>query len=205
MTIIKVCGITEERDALEAVHLGVDAVGFVFSKKSPRAVSPREAARIGSKLPPFVARVGVFIDEPADAVADAVYAAGLTTLQFHGSETPDYCRRFTLSWYKTFRLGSGFDPERLSLYACSTCFLEVPESGSAMEAFQAARYGRIILGGALAPMDVGPAIEAVRPYAVDASHGVEFAPGKLDIDKLEAFVEAVRQADTRLRLFDRRD
>ena len=119
MTRIKVCGITDERDALEAVHLGVDAVGFVLSKTSPRFIAPREAGRIGSRLPPFVARVGVFADEPPAQVADAIYAAGLTALQFQGSETPGYCRRFPLAWYKSFALGPGFDPERLSEYSCT--------------------------------------------------------------------------------------
>lgn len=204
MTRIKVCGLTEERDAIEAVHLGVDAIGFVFWRRSPRFIPPRDAGRIASKLPPFIAKVGVFVDEPADAVMDAVYAAGLTALQFHGDEPPDYCRRFMLSWYKAFRVGPKFEPESLAAYSCTTYLLDGAagelRGGSGVNAdWERARastsYGRIILAGGLVPETVRSGIEAVRPYAVDVSSGVEFAPGKKDIDRLESFVRAVRSAD----------
>ena len=204
MTRIKLCGITEERDAVEAAHLGVDAVGFVFWKQSPRYVSPREAARIAAKLPPYMARVGVFVNEPASAVMDAAETAGLTTLQFHGDETPEYCRMFVMSWYKAFTSGPAFVPESLSRYACTTYLIDGPAgeqrggSGRAADwtAAAAARsYGRIILSGGLTAENVAAAIQAVRPYAVDVSSGVEVVPGKKDIDRLEAFVAAVREVD----------
>ena len=209
MTKIKVCGITEERDAIEAVLLGVDAIGFVFWKGSPRYIAPRDAGRIVSKLPPFVACVGVFVDESPAAVMDAVYAAGLTAIQLHGEESPDQCRRYTVSWYKAFRAGEGFDPSILGAYACTTFLLDGPagemRGGSGREADRAAAraaraFGNIILAGGLRPGTVGGAIETVRPYAVDVSSGVEVVPGKKDIDKLEAFVSAVRAADDRIRI-----
>lgn len=204
MTRIKVCGITEERDAIEAVHLGVDAVGFVFWRRSPRFINPRDAGRIAAKLPPFITKVGVFVDEAADVVMDAVYAAGLTALQFHGDESPDYCKHFTVNWYKAFPVGPEFDPAVLASYACTTYLLDGPagaeRGGSGMaadwgRAGAAASYGRIILAGGLTPQTVRSSIEVVRPYAVDVSSGVEVVPGKKDIDKLEAFVRAVRSAD----------
>jgi len=208
MTKIKVCGITEERDAIEAVLLGVDAIGFVFWKSSPRYIEPREAGRIVTKLPPFVACVGVFVDESPSTVMDAVYAAGLTALQLHGDEKPADCRRYTVSWYKAFRAGKGFDPAILGTYACTTYLLDGPagemRGGSGREAdwgaARAARaFGNVILAGGFGPDNVGRAIDAVRPYAVDVSSGVEVVPGKKDIDKLEAFVTAVREADERIR------
>jgi phosphoribosylanthranilate isomerase len=207
VTKIKVCGITEERDAIEAVHFGVDAVGFVFWKRSPRYISPREAGRIAAKLPPFVTRVGVFVDETPDAVMDAVYAAGLTALQFHGEETPEQCRRFTVSWYKAFPMGPDFDPESLSRYACTTYLLDGPAgearggSGRVADwtaASAARRFGRIILAGGLDPGNVAEAIETARPYAVDVSSGIEVVPGKKDIDKLEELVTRVRDTDATL-------
>jgi len=201
---IKVCGITEERDAVEAAHLGADALGFVFWRGSPRYIAPREASRIAVKLPPFIARIGVFVDESPEAVLDAADAAGLTALQFHGSETPEYCRRFTVGWYKAFPAAPGFDPDVLARYACTTYLLDGPAgkahggSGRAADwtAAAAARsYGRIILSGGLTAENVGAAIAAVRPYAVDVSSGVEVVPGKKDIDRLEAFITAVRHTD----------
>jgi phosphoribosylanthranilate isomerase len=209
MTKIKVCGITEERDAIEAVLLGVDAIGFVFWKPSPRYITPREAGRIAAKLPPFVTRVGVFVDEVPAAVMDAVYAAGLTALQLHGDEKPEECRRYTLSWYKAFRAGPGFDPDVLATYACTTYLLDGSagemRGGSGMSAdwgaARAARsFGNVILAGGLRPDNVRDAIATVRPYAVDVSSGVEVVPGKKDIDKLEAFVTRVREADERIRI-----
>lgn len=209
MTKIKVCGITEERDAIEAVLLGVDAIGFVFWKHSPRYIPPREAGRIAAKLPPFVTRVGVFVDEAPAAVMDAVYAAGLTALQLHGDEKPEECRRYTVSWYKAFRAGTGFDPDVLATYACTTYLLDGPagelRGGSGLSAdWSAARaarsFGNVILAGGLRPDNVAEAVETVRPYAVDVSSGVEVVPGKKDIDKLEAFVTRVREADERMRI-----
>ena len=208
MTKIKVCGITEERDAIEAVLLGVDAIGFVFWKGSPRYIAPRDAGRIAAKLPPFVTPVGVFVDEPRGSVMDTVYAAGLASVQLHGDETPEECRPYTVNWYKAFRAGEGFDPDILSAYACTTYLLDGPagemRGGSGLTAdWSAARaarsFGNVILAGGLRPDNVGGAIEAVRPYAVDVSSGVEVVPGKKDIDKLEAFVAEVRAADARIR------
>jgi phosphoribosylanthranilate isomerase len=214
MTKIKVCGITEERDAIEAVLLGADAIGFVFWKKSPRYIAPREAARIAAKLPPFVTRVGVFVDESPTVVMDAVYAAGLTALQLHGDESPEECRRYTMNWYKAFRVDRGFDPDVLATYACTTYLLDGPagdlKGGSGAQAdWNAARaalsFGRVILAGGLRAENVRAAIESVRPYAVDVSSGVEVVPGKKDIDKLEAFVGEVRAADETIRLAEAGD
>ena len=200
MTRIKVCGITDERGAIEAVHLGADAIGFVLARGSPRYVPPREAGRIGGRLPPFVARVGVFEDQPGDEVAEAIHAAGLNCLQFQGSESPEYCRRFQAVWWKTFPLGPSFDPLALARFACTSYFLAAPADAEPNweQARPAGRYGRVILGGGLTPENVSRAVWGARPYAVDASIGVEFAPGRPDIDRLEEFIRRVRETDGRL-------
>jgi phosphoribosylanthranilate isomerase len=206
MTRIKVCGITDEGDALEAVHLGVDALGFDFRKGSPRLIAPRDASRIVSKLPPFLARVGVFADEAPDQVLSTAEIADLTVLEFRGEESPEFCRRFPLRWYKGFRARRGFDPAVLTRWACTTYLIEVvgedgadgPGSAACAAAASAARYGRVILSGGLTAENVGDAIAAARPYAVDVSAGIEIVPGKKDIDRLEAFIENVRATDARL-------
>jgi phosphoribosylanthranilate isomerase len=197
MTRIKVCGITDERDAIEAVHLGADAIGFVLAPRSPRYLPPREAGRIGGRLPPFVARVGVFEDQPAAEVAEAIHAAALTCVQFQGREPAEYCRRFPITWWRAFDFGPGFDPAALAEFPCTTYLLAArsPARGDWSLARAAGRYGRIILGGALTPEEVGAAVREARPYAVDAAAGVEFTPGKPDIDRLESFIQAVREAD----------
>jgi phosphoribosylanthranilate isomerase len=184
-------------------------VGFVFWKGSPRYIAPRDAGRIVTKLPPFVACVGVFVDESPAAVMDAVYAAGLTAVQLHGDETPDECRRHPVSWYKAFA------PERDSIprssgrtrarRTCSTDRRARCAAGAAGKRTGARRArpgpsGTSSWRGGLRPDNVGRAIDAVRPYAVDVSSGVEVVPGKKDIDKLEAFVTAVREADERIRI-----
>ena len=206
---IKVCGITDERDAIEAVYLGVDALGFVFSPGSPRTVTARQAAAISSKLPPFVARVGVFSDEKPQAIVETADSARLTAVQLHGDEPPAACRCLPLPWYKAFRMTPGFALERLSNYACTAYLIEGDpgERGSGASpradwdlARAASRYGRVILSGGLTASNVERAIEHVRPYAVNVSGGVEFRPGVKDIEQLELFVAAVRRTEQSLAL-----
>lgn len=198
MARIVVSGITEERDALEAIALGADALAFVLSESSARCISPREAGRIALRLPPLLVRVGVFIDESAGRAAEAIWAAGSQVLQFEGGEPPDFCRKFSQPWIKSFALTPAFDPVVLARYGCTTYRLAVGPgavSGACWDAAaEASRFGRIILGGALAAKDLPEALARARPYAVEASESVEFAPGKIDIDRLEEFVLAARGA-----------
>src|SRR3989338_11396702 len=94
MVRVKICGITNEENALLAADLGAWALGFVFYKKSPRYISPSKARKIIEELPPFVVPVGVFVNQREGAVKDIINFCGIRTLQFHGDETPMYCRRF---------------------------------------------------------------------------------------------------------------
>ncbi len=207
--LVKVCGITEERDAIEAALLGVDAVGFHFSEDSPRRIDPEEARRIVERLPAFVARVGVFAGEPLIRVLEIARKVGLTALQIDGDETPAYCESLRpAAWYKTLRVRPAFSSDAFEGYACTTFLLDWSQAGGApgdlgIPAWRHARafsvHGRILISGGLDPANVETAIEEARPYGVDATSGIEVAPGKKNLDRLEDFVEAVRRAERRLR------
>jgi phosphoribosylanthranilate isomerase len=205
---IKVCGIVDEREAVECVHLGVDAVGFHFWPESPRAVTPRVARRIVERLPVFVAKVGVFVDEEPARIRQIGREVGLTVAQLHGDEPPDDCESLApLAWIKAFRVGPAFSGENLARYACTTYLLDAwrPERpGGATERFdwrrarRLALHGKIVIAGGLDPGNVATAIEEAEPYAVDVASGVEMVPGRKDLDRVEAFVQAVRRAESAL-------
>jgi len=198
---IKVCGITNERDAMEAVYLGVDAIGFDFRVGAPRAITSRQAAQIGARLPPFVTRVGVFADQPASAIVEAVDTVRLGAVQLSGREPPATCARLPVPWYKGIRLSAGFPLDFLSEYPCTAFLLDCratdPSARKALWglARAAGRYGRIVLGGGLDPSALPEAIDGVRPWAVDLVDEAEVAPGVKDIDRLEAIVRAIRQEE----------
>jgi phosphoribosylanthranilate isomerase len=203
---IKICGITNLEDALIAVGAGADALGFVFAAGSPRRVTPDTAARIAGRLPPFVARVGVFVNESAEKVRETAALCGLDTLQFHGCETPAFCREFApLKVCKAFRVESAASLESLPDYPVDAWLLDsfVPgQAGGTGAVFNwdlaaaAQRHGRpLVLAGGLTPGNVAQAIEQVRPYAVDVSSGVEAAPGRKDPARVIAFCEAVRRSE----------
>ena len=206
--VVKVCGITEERDAIEAVHLGVDALGFHFWPQSPRYVEPAAVRRIVERLPAFVHRVGVFVNDPLIRVLEVAREAGLTAIQFHGEEIPSLCAAVApMPWIKAVRVGPAFDPDALSRYATTTYLLDgrreaTDVAGGAAFEWRRARawsvFGNLVIGGGLDPTNVAMAIEDARPYGVDVVSGVEILPGKKDLDRLELFVEAVRRAERRI-------
>lgn len=209
MTKIKICGITNLSDALYAVELGVDALGFIFSE-SPRKIEPAQAKKIIAQLPPFVSAVGVFVNETLSLVTEIAQFCSLNAIQLHGDENPEYC--FSLLPFKiikAFRIGVEDDLKKLLEYKeVTNCFL--------LDSFVCgANYGgtgisfnwklakkakeivnkRIILAGGLTPENVKEAIQMCRPYAVDVCSGVEEKPGKKDFTKLKEFVEAVRNTN----------
>lgn len=201
MTRVKVCGITRAEDALRAADLGVDALGFVFHAKSPRYVHPQEAAEIIRVLPPFVAAVGVFVDCPFDQINAVVTECALTAVQLHGNETPDFCNRFRVKVIKAFRVRGDRLPPEIARYRADANLLDtfvegMPGGTGATFSWEAAReakrYGRVILAGGLNCGNIRNAIEAVRPYAVDVSSGVEKAPGRKDPKRLAEFVSEAK-------------
>ncbi len=205
--VIKVCGITEERDAHEAIHLGVDALGFDFREDSPRAIDPELARRIVDRLPVFVAKVGVFANAPLIRVLETARRAGVGVLQFHGDETPATCTAASpYPWLKAFRLGGDFDPGDLGAYPCTTYLVDArgaarPPVAPPFEWRRArnwSMYGRIVIAGEFELAPLGMTIEDARPYGIDLLAEVEIAPGKKDLDRLELYVGAVRRAERRI-------
>jgi phosphoribosylanthranilate isomerase len=206
MTVrIKICGIMNKEDALAAAHFGADALGFVFAT-SPRKVSAESAREIIKTLPPFVKTVGVFVDEDPERVSSIAATCGLDILQFHGSESVDYCNSFNRRVIKAVRMQSRDELKNLSNYVdvVDGLLLDtyVPNklggTGITFDwelAVEARRYGRIILAGGLNPENVAAAIRMVKPYAVDASSGLERSPGVKDHEKMAQFIQEAMQAE----------
>ena len=200
MIKVKVCGITNAEDALAAVELGADALGFVFAP-SPRQVTRQQVADIVAKLPPFVCKVGVFADSSLQEVAETLQFCGLDLAQLHGSETPGFCQALFPRVIKAFRVKDESVLDLLPRYKASAYLLdsyhEALKGGTGQSfnweiARKARRYGRIVLSGGLTPENVRQAITEVQPFAIDVSSGVESRPGVKDHAKLRAFLEAAK-------------
>ena len=200
MRRVKVCGITNSEDALCAVRLGASALGFVFYEKSPRFVAPAEAGEIIKRLPPFVTKVGVFVNAEADYLREARNIAGFDVYQFHGDETPEFCSTFGEDYIKAIRVKDTSSLDVVNLYDTDAFLFDAysPDAyGGTGENFSwDVLSGRklgdkfVILSGGLNSDNVRDAIRAVDPYAVDVSSGVESSPGVKDHLKLKRFMEA---------------
>jgi phosphoribosylanthranilate isomerase len=204
---VKVCGITSVEDALMAVQAGADAIGLVFWPGSPRCVDVPRAREIAAALPPFVTRVGVFVDAAHDEMARAAEAAGLDVLQLHGDEPPESIQALARRAIKAVRVGPGFKAAEALAYAgrAQGLLLDTRLPGAAPGGtgqtfdWTAAREVRervpwLALAGGLDEANVARAIAIVRPDAVDVSSSVEAAPGRKDAAKVKAFIDAVRRA-----------
>lgn len=204
-TRVKICGITRVEDALAAVRHGCDAIGLVFYEKSPRCVTPNRAAEIVAILPPFVNAVGLFVDAPAEQVRAVMQQVRLDVLQFHGEESPAYCRQFGMPYLKAVRVR----PEtNLLQYAADfaearalllDAYIEGTPGGTG-QTFDWALIPRdlprpVILAGGLNADNVGEAVRLARPYAVDVSGGVEKEKGIKDAAKIAAFMRGVRDGE----------
>ena len=210
---VKVCGITNYRDASMALSLGADALGFNFYARSSRYIAPVAARRIGERLPPFVTKVAVCVNEAIPEVERWARQAGADVLQLHGDETPEYCSSIAgLKLIKTLRIGEGFRPVALDTYPVSAFLLDTRhpgQYGGTGKSFDwklaaAVRTRRpLILAGGLNAENVADAIRAVRPYAVDVCSGVESAPGKKDRGRLVAFMNEVYRASRDIHVQER--
>lgn len=203
---IKICGITNKIDAINASRLGIDMMGFVFYKKSKRFIEPLAAKDIINELPPDIVKVGVFVDEDADKVRSIAEEAGLNALQFHGSETPEFCKEFKEDFkvIKAFRLNGKQDLRKINDYDADYYLLDTFKAdviGGTGEVFDwkilkdFELLKPVILSGGLNAANVGRAIREIVPYGVDVSSGVEDAPGKKDAQLMKKFVEEVRKAE----------
>lgn len=207
MVKVKICGITNYNDAAAAVDAGADALGFVFFRESPRYLSSEDAGNIIRHLPPFVATVGVFVNESPRVIEDTASAAGLSVVQLHGEEAAEVCRSLSISRrvVKAFRVRSLESLDEFAVYKddVSAFLLDAYSAkayGGTGEVFnwdialEAKRYGRIILAGGLTPDNIGDAVRHVGPYAVDVSSGVESARGKKDHLRMKLFIERAKAA-----------
>jgi phosphoribosylanthranilate isomerase len=202
--IVKICGITSAADAEAAVEAGADALGLMFYPSSPRFIPLEKAQDIARNLPPHIMRTGVFADpNPADVFA-AIQLCQLNLLQFHGSETPEFCLQFGIMTMKAFRIHNADSLLPMSDYHTDAFLLDskVPgQLGGTGETFNwdlalaAKKFGKLIfLAGGLTPQNVAEAVRKVEPFGVDVSSGVEQSPGKKDAKKMQDFIAAVRGA-----------
>jgi phosphoribosylanthranilate isomerase len=206
---VKVCGITTEDDALLAVALGADALGFVFAPGSPRQVRPREVSAIVRRLPPGTTTVGVFRDERRERVAEVVHSIGLTGAQLHGREHPSEVRWIAERVPLVIQAFPAGDAALAQAGAggAHAVLIDAPNPGSGRVFDWSLAEGappgvRVILAGGLDADNVAAAIQRVRPWGVDVSTGVETEPGsgRKDPIRMRRFIEAARRAGAALAL-----
>lgn len=198
-TRIKICGITRPEDAELAARLGADAVGLVFYRHSRRAVDPVAAAEIAAAVPAFVSVTALFVDPAGDEVQDVLARVPVSVLQFHGTETAEFCRRFGRPYIKAVGM-TGSLPD-LAAYAGAAALLfdshASGEAGGTGRAFDWQKLppapAPVVLAGGLTPANVAAAVEQVRPWGVDVASGVESAPGIKDPARLERFISEVQR------------
>ncbi|MBO0731780.1 MAG: phosphoribosylanthranilate isomerase [Acidimicrobiaceae bacterium] len=197
---VKICGTTTEDDALLAVAMGADAVGFIFAP-SPRQIAPQVAADIAKRLPPEIVTIGVFRNEAPARVVEIIQAAGLRGAQLHGRESAEDARwvRARLPMViKAFPAGDGRVASAAS-FGVDAVLLDAPDPGSGRVfdwalAAELPESQRLLLAGGLNPGNVAAAIAATRPWGVDAVTGVERRPGEKDPVKVREFVAAAKAA-----------
>ena len=202
-TRIKFCGITTAAMAVAAARAGADAIGLVFCPESPRFLEAEAARQVAQALPPFVGRVGLFVNAEAGFVRQTMDRVPLELLQFHGDETPQFCAAFGIPYIKAVGVTSAAAVAAADASYSDACALLLDSSvtgarggtGRQFDWQMVPRAGLqrpLILAGGLNRENVGAAIRATRPWAVDVSSGVEASKGRKDHAKVEAFVAAVR-------------
>lgn len=203
MVRVKICGITNIDDARAAMDLGVDAVGVIFAE-SKRRVSEKRAAEISRAVGPWIAVLGVFVDENASEVKRLARECGLSAVQLHGRETPKFVESLEgLKVLKAFHVGEGFRPSGVSAYRSADAYLfdtKVPgQAGGTGTRFDWGLLAKlrtdkpIVISGGLRADNVAAAVRRFRPYGVETSSGVEKAPGKKDIKKMKDFIRNAKK------------
>jgi phosphoribosylanthranilate isomerase len=205
---IKICGVTNVKDARACAELGVSMIGFNFYPPSPRYIEPKVARRIIEAIPPGVCAVGVFVDASAEEIRNIADAAGVSCVQLHGQTSPDTCREVAREFrvIRAFSTDPQFRPEEASLFGDCDVLVDTHHpnlrGGTGLTCdWRAARTARsfarfLILSGGLTEQNVGQAIATVAPHAVDVCSGVESAPGVKNHRTIENFIRAVRMADS---------
>lgn len=201
---VKICGITRITDAIAAAEAGADAIGLVFYPPSPRAVNIKTAQAIIAALPPFVSRVGLFVNAAPTQIESTLEHVALDTLQFHGDESPADCERYGLPYLKAIRMRPELNPitleQTLQTYASAAGLLldsyqpGIPGGTGTTFAWNRvprADHQRLIIAGGLKADNITTALQKAHPYAVDVSGGVEQAPGLKDPAKIAEFIQKV--------------
>ena len=204
---IKICGITNSDDALACAAVGVDMIGLNFYEQSPRYIRPDQARTIARTLPLSTQAVGIFVDTPIEEIRHIARDVGLHMVQLHGSESPEMCAELArdLEIIKALRIDGGFDAQRASAYPMCTILLDTYEQRMAggtgdVGDWELARATkkfatRLILAGGLSPENVAQAIATVNPDGVDVCSSLESAPGVKDLERIQQFVAAARNAE----------
>lgn len=204
MTKVKICGITSLDDAIAACEAGADALGFVLApeaKKRNRYIDAGRAADIIAQVPSFVFTVGVVVNETLEYMRELLTL--FDRLQLHGDESPELCASLGARVYKAFRVHAGETLAMFDVYPGTMFLLDAwspgEHGGTGLPcdwrfAAEASRRKKIMLAGGLSPENVEEAVLRVHPYAVDASSGLEAAPGKKDHEKIRTFIHHVRKA-----------
>ena len=201
----KICGLCSVDDARAAVTAGADALGFVFTSRSSRRVDADQAAEMTAHIGPFVSRVALFMNDDATTINHVLETVAIDVLQFHGSESAAFCRSFGKPYMKALAMGEG-------TFSLADSAADYPDAAALLldghRAGQAGGSGQtfdwqtdisalpmpVVAAGGLHADNVGEAIAALRPYAVDVSSGVETAPGRKSAEKMHAFIDAVQKA-----------
>ena len=195
--VIKICGIASEQDARDAVQAGANALGFNFYRKSPRFVTVEQARAIAASLPDTIVRVGVFVNETAEAITEIAGRVPLDVAQLHGLMPSPLPR---LRIWRAVTVDEDFVPDLLSDVEADAFLLDAPTScfGGSGKSFEWSRAAglqqRILLAGGLDGSNVEQGIVALDPWGVDACSRLESSPGKKDAQKVREFVAAARKA-----------
>jgi phosphoribosylanthranilate isomerase len=215
-TRLKVCGLTRQEDVEACIASGVDALGFVFYSPSKRCLTPEQAAGLVRHLPAFISSVALFVEPEVQMVQQVMSVMRPTLLQFHGAETPDFCRQFNMPYLKAVRVGAPglatsqelidycmqFDDAAGWLFDSYT-----PAYGGSGHGFdrqlivplrQSVNARPILISGGMTVDNVMQSIDLLTPWGVDVSSGVETMPGVKSFDKIKAFVQAISKADKRV-------
>jgi phosphoribosylanthranilate isomerase len=206
---LKICGITSWMDARRACKAGANFLGFNFYLGSPRYISPAKARNIARRLPKKLNAVGVFVNEDEAKMLQIALTVGLHYLQLHGDESPAVVARLarSLPVIKAIRVRDSFRPAQLARFKGAKEILldgfHRGQRGGTGKTFQwdialrSKKYARVFLAGGLTPENIGEAIRAAKPYAVDICSGVESKPGKKDPKKLKQLAQAIHNAQKR--------
>ncbi len=203
-TRIKICGITRLEDAKASVHAGCDALGFVFYKESPRYIALDSFKVIVKELPPFVTKTGLFVNADPAEIEEAIQSGLVNVLQFHGDETPDFCRQFNFPYIKAVAVSSSVDLIQYAkdFHDAEALLLDAYHEhlkGGTGQTFDwnlipQSLSKPIVLAGGLTVDNVKEAIKKVKPYAVDVSGGVEESKGIKNSLKIQAFIKETQDA-----------